>query len=93
MSGAWGRGKYETPKVNGAKRARTDSMSDDGQAEKKRVKLPGPYCQGNLTNAESLLKDLIEENVVVEKLVYDNDAPVVPVAVVKNTRSKAKNKS
>jgi hypothetical protein len=48
---------------------------------------------GNLPNAESLLKDLIEENVVVKKLVYDNDAPVVPVAVVKNTRSKAKNKS
>ncbi|KAF8212257.1 hypothetical protein K438DRAFT_1708574 [Mycena galopus ATCC 62051] len=122
--------EYETPKVNGAKRTRTDSMSDDEQAEKKRVKWhrglsttvfldevePRPNARpkenvvkkgclaptakaiqldslGNLPNAESPLKDLVEENVVVKKFVYDNDEPVVPVTVVKNTRSKAKKKS
>ncbi|KAJ7807063.1 hypothetical protein B0H14DRAFT_3483572 [Mycena olivaceomarginata] len=91
-------------------------MSDDGQAEKKRVKWhrglstavfldevePRPNARprenvvkkGRLAStAKSPLEDLIEENVVVKKLVYDNDEPVVPVAVVKNTRSKAKKKS
>ncbi|KAJ6502569.1 hypothetical protein C8R45DRAFT_818891 [Mycena sanguinolenta] len=48
---------------------------------------------GNLPNAESPLKDLVEENVVVKKFVYDNDEPEVPVTVVKNTRSKTKKKS
>ncbi|KAJ6596871.1 hypothetical protein DFH09DRAFT_1132965 [Mycena vulgaris] len=49
---------------------------------------------GNHPNAESPLKDLVEENVVVKKFVYDNDdESVLPVIVVKNTRSKAKKKS
>ncbi|KAJ7452446.1 hypothetical protein B0H11DRAFT_2073459 [Mycena galericulata] len=48
---------------------------------------------GNHPNAESPLKDLVEENIVVKKFVYDNDEPVLPVIVVKNTRSKAKKKS
>ncbi|KAJ7273693.1 hypothetical protein B0H12DRAFT_1043535 [Mycena haematopus] len=122
--------EYETPKVNGAKRGRADSLSEDKQAEKKRVKWhrglstavfldevePRPKARpkenvvkkgclaptakairldslGNHPNAESPLKDLVEENVVVKKFVYDNDEPVVPVTVVKNTRSKAKKKS
>ncbi|KAF7338313.1 C3H1-type domain-containing protein [Mycena venus] len=122
--------EYETPKVNGAKRARADSMSEDGQAEKKRVKWqrglstavyldevePRPNARpkenlvkkgclaptakairldplGNHPHAESPLKDLVEENIVVKKFVYDNDEPVLPVVVVKNTRSKTKKKS
>ncbi|KAJ7449789.1 hypothetical protein FB451DRAFT_1052753 [Mycena latifolia] len=49
---------------------------------------------GNHPNAESPLKDLVEENIVVKKFVYDNDdEPVLPVIVVKNTRSKAKKKT
>ncbi|KAJ7774647.1 hypothetical protein DFH07DRAFT_952358 [Mycena maculata] len=48
---------------------------------------------GNHPNAESPLKDLVEENIVVKKFVYDNDEPELPVIVVKNTRSKAKKKS
>ncbi|KAJ7109355.1 hypothetical protein C8R44DRAFT_884402 [Mycena epipterygia] len=49
---------------------------------------------GNHPNAESPLQNLVEENVVVKKFVYDNDdEPVLPVIVVKNTRSKAKKKS
>ncbi|KAJ7172495.1 hypothetical protein C8R46DRAFT_894571 [Mycena filopes] len=48
---------------------------------------------GNHPNAESPLKDLVEENIVVKKFVYDNDEPILPVIVVKNTRSRAKKKS
>ncbi|KAJ6496658.1 hypothetical protein C8R47DRAFT_973231 [Mycena vitilis] len=56
---------------------------------------------GNHPNAELPLQDLIEENIVVKKFVYDNDEPVTalneepitPVIVVKNTRSKAKKKT
>ncbi|KAJ6630782.1 hypothetical protein B0H10DRAFT_2160172 [Mycena sp. CBHHK59/15] len=48
---------------------------------------------GNHPNAESPLKDLVEENIVVKKFVYDNDEPILPVIVVKSTRSKAKKKS
>jgi len=49
---------------------------------------------GNHPHAESPLKDLVEENVVVKKFVYENDdEPAAPVVVVKNTRSKAKKKS
>ncbi|KAJ7343505.1 hypothetical protein DFH08DRAFT_702872 [Mycena albidolilacea] len=123
--------EYETPKVSGGKRVRADSMSEDGQVEKKRVKWdrglstavfldevePRPQARpkenliikkgclaptakalrldplGNHPNAESPLQNLVEENIVVKKFVYDNDEPVVPVTVVKNTRSKAKKKS
>ncbi|KAJ7774805.1 hypothetical protein B0H16DRAFT_1303594 [Mycena metata] len=121
---------YETPKVNGAKRVRAGSMSDDEGGNKKRVKWDrglsttvfldeveprtkarpkenmlmkgclAPTAKalrldplGNHPNAESPLKDLVEENIVVKKFVYDNDEPVLPVIVVKNTRSKAKKKS
>ncbi|KAJ7097946.1 hypothetical protein B0H15DRAFT_773040 [Mycena belliarum] len=49
---------------------------------------------GNHLNAESPLKDLVEENIVVKKFVYENDdEPVQPAVAVKNTRSKAKKKS
>lgn len=46
---------------------------------------------GNLDN-ESPLKNLIQENIVVKKFVYDTDTEpeLPPVVVVKNTRSKAK---
>ncbi|KAF7363426.1 C3H1-type domain-containing protein [Mycena sanguinolenta] len=128
----WGPGdeeEYQTPQVNGAKRGRAGSVSEEGQVEKKRVKWDrglstavfldeveprlktrpmestvkkgclAPTAKaiqldslGNLPNAESPLKDLIEENVVVKKFVYENDEPEVPVTVVKNTRSKAKKK-
>ncbi|KAJ6547543.1 hypothetical protein B0H19DRAFT_998676 [Mycena capillaripes] len=122
---------YETPKMNGSKRARAGSMDDDdGPAEKKRVKWDrglstavyldeveprtmvhpkenmvkkgclAPTAKairldplGNHPNAESPLKDLVEENIIVKKFVYDNDEPALPVVVVKNTRSKAKKKS
>lgn len=46
---------------------------------------------GNLANADSPLKDLIQENVVVKKFVYDSDVEAaLPVMVVKNTRSRSK---
>ncbi|KAJ7219252.1 hypothetical protein GGX14DRAFT_435345 [Mycena pura] len=48
---------------------------------------------GNYLNCESPLKDLKEENIVIKKFVYDSDEPILPVIVVKNTRSKAKKKS
>jgi hypothetical protein len=48
---------------------------------------------GNLPHADSPLIDLVQENVVVKKIVYDSDVPPVPEAiVVKNTRSKNKKK-
>ena len=46
---------------------------------------------GNLPNADSPLTELIQENVVVKKFVYDNDVePVQQVLVVKNTRLRSK---
>ncbi|KAG6866899.1 hypothetical protein C0991_003814 [Blastosporella zonata] len=45
---------------------------------------------GNLPYADSPLIDLVEENVVVKKFVYDNDEPVEEVVVVKNTRTRSK---
>jgi len=48
---------------------------------------------GNLPHADSPLIDLVQENVIVKKIVYDSDVPPVPEAiVVKNTRSKNKKK-
>jgi hypothetical protein len=44
---------------------------------------------GNIINADSPLMDLVHENIVVKKFVYDNDVePEVPV--VKSTRSRSK---
>lgn len=46
---------------------------------------------GNLPYADSPLTELIEENVVVKKFVYDNDEePIAPTIVVKNTRLRSK---
>ncbi|KAG6911512.1 hypothetical protein DXG01_014586 [Tephrocybe rancida] len=45
---------------------------------------------GNLPYADSPLTDLVEENVVVKKFVYDNDAEAVEEVVVKNTRARSK---
>ncbi|KAF5365748.1 hypothetical protein D9758_003300 [Tetrapyrgos nigripes] len=42
---------------------------------------------GNLPNAESPLKNLVQENVVVKKFVYDTDVEEVPSAPVESTRS------
>ncbi|KAE9400794.1 hypothetical protein BT96DRAFT_857078, partial [Gymnopus androsaceus JB14] len=47
---------------------------------------------GNLPNTDSPLKDLVQENVVVKKFVYDSDVvelePVAPMTI--KTRSKSK---
>jgi hypothetical protein len=44
---------------------------------------------GNIINADSPLTDLVHENIVVKKFVYDNDVePEVPI--VKTTRSRSK---
>lgn len=44
---------------------------------------------GNIINADSPLTDLVHENIVVKKFIYDND--VEPeVLVVKSTRSRSK---
>ncbi|KAJ3733024.1 hypothetical protein DFJ43DRAFT_1117774 [Lentinula guzmanii] len=47
---------------------------------------------GNLPNAESPLKDMQPENIVVKKFVYDNDVvePVAPAPAPVKTRSKSK---
>ncbi|KAK0459708.1 uncharacterized protein EV420DRAFT_1675421 [Desarmillaria tabescens] len=46
---------------------------------------------GNLPNASSPLRDLIPENIVVQKFVYDSDLPQeTEPAVVRNTRSRSK---
>lgn len=46
---------------------------------------------GNLHHAESPLTNLVQENIVVKKFVYDNDVEAAaPPTVVKNTRSKSK---
>ncbi|KAK7467100.1 hypothetical protein VKT23_004160 [Stygiomarasmius scandens] len=47
---------------------------------------------GNLPNAESPLKNLVQENVIVKKFVYDTDVeePSVPPEPPKNTRSKSR---
>jgi hypothetical protein len=46
---------------------------------------------GNLPNADAPLADLVYENIVVKKFVYDNDPePPTRVLVVKNTRSRSK---
>ncbi|KDR81591.1 hypothetical protein GALMADRAFT_263876 [Galerina marginata CBS 339.88] len=48
---------------------------------------------GNLPYADSPLADLVQENITVKKIVYDNDVPpAAPEIVVKNTRSKGKKK-
>jgi len=48
---------------------------------------------GNLPHADLPLADIIPENITVKKIVYDSDVPAAAeVAVVKNTRSKAKKK-
>ncbi|KAF4614810.1 hypothetical protein D9613_003046 [Agrocybe pediades] len=48
---------------------------------------------GNLPHADSPLTDIVPEHITVKKIVYDSDVAAVPeVAVVKNTRSKAKKK-
>jgi hypothetical protein len=44
---------------------------------------------GNLPNADTPLTDLVYENIVVKKFVYDND-PQPPALAVKNTRSRSK---
>jgi hypothetical protein len=43
---------------------------------------------GNLPNAETPLTDIVHENIVVKRYIYDND--LVPLALHKNTRSKGK---
>lgn len=46
---------------------------------------------GNLPDADAPLTELVEENVVVKKFVYDNDVePVQEIVVVKNTRLRSK---
>ncbi|KAJ3802889.1 hypothetical protein GGU11DRAFT_763851 [Lentinula aff. detonsa] len=47
---------------------------------------------GNLPNAESPLKDIQPENIIVKKFVYDNDVvePVAPAPAPVKTRSKSK---
>ncbi|KAJ3896508.1 hypothetical protein GG344DRAFT_36435 [Lentinula edodes] len=47
---------------------------------------------GNLPNAKSPLKDIVPENIVVKKFVYDNDVvePVTPAPAPVKTRSKSK---
>jgi hypothetical protein len=50
---------------------------------------------GNLPNADAPLADLVHENIVVKKFVYDNDpeaevAQPTPVLAPKNTRSRGK---
>ncbi|KAJ8520401.1 hypothetical protein ONZ45_g2790 [Pleurotus djamor] len=46
---------------------------------------------GNLPNANSPLRDLVQENITVKKFVYDDDIePEEEVVVVKNTRSRKK---
>ncbi|KAH7871874.1 uncharacterized protein C8R40DRAFT_1120607 [Lentinula edodes] len=49
---------------------------------------------GNLPNAKSPLKDIVPENIVVKKFVYDNDVvePVTPAPAPVKTRSKSKKK-
>lgn len=46
---------------------------------------------GNLPQADLPLTDLVQENITIKKIVYDNDVESVPeLIVVKNTRSKGK---
>ncbi|KAG5353930.1 hypothetical protein C0989_011418 [Termitomyces sp. Mn162] len=45
---------------------------------------------GNLPYADTPLTDLVEENVVVKKFVYDNDVEAVEEVIVKNTRAQSK---
>ncbi|KAJ3814273.1 hypothetical protein EV368DRAFT_33351 [Lentinula lateritia] len=47
---------------------------------------------GNLPNAKSPLEDIVPENIVVKKFVYDNDVdePVTPAPAPVKTRSKSK---
>jgi hypothetical protein len=50
---------------------------------------------GNLPNADAPLADLVHENVVVKKFVYDNDTepPTEEVYIVRSTRSRSKAKA
>ncbi|KAF7294951.1 C3H1-type domain-containing protein [Mycena indigotica] len=48
---------------------------------------------GNHPKAESPLQELVEENIVIKKFVYDNDEPEPPPVVPVKTRSKSKKKS
>jgi len=44
---------------------------------------------GNIINADSPLTDLVHENIVVKKFVYDNDVePEAPMAKATRSRSK-----
>jgi len=46
---------------------------------------------GNLPNVDSPLTELVKENVIVKKFVYDSDVePVQQVVVVRNTRLRSK---
>ncbi|KAF9052616.1 hypothetical protein BJ165DRAFT_780218 [Panaeolus papilionaceus] len=45
---------------------------------------------GNLPHADTPLADLVPENVVVKKFVYESDPPPAPPVVPKNTRSRKK---
>ncbi|KAG6877705.1 hypothetical protein C0993_004800 [Termitomyces sp. T159_Od127] len=45
---------------------------------------------GNLPYADTPLTELIEENIVVKKFVYDNDVEAVEEVIVKNTRARNK---
>ena len=38
---------------------------------------------GNLTNATSPLKDIVQENVIIKKYVYDDDAEAADIDVPK----------
>jgi len=40
---------------------------------------------GNLVNATSPLKDLVQENVVIKKYVYDDDAEAADIDVPKSS--------
>lgn len=44
---------------------------------------------GNIINADAPLTDLVHQNIIVKKFVYDNDPEPEP-PVVKATRSKSK---
>ncbi|RDB21062.1 hypothetical protein Hypma_011585 [Hypsizygus marmoreus] len=90
----WDRGLFTTIYLDevklGTRRPPKDNIATKGCLAPTAKALPLDNL-GNLPHADSPLADLVEENVVVKKYVYDNDVePAKEVIAVKNTRLRSR---
>ncbi|KAG6850228.1 hypothetical protein H0H93_016075 [Arthromyces matolae] len=89
----WDRGLFTTISLDevkvGTRPPPKDNMATKGCLATAAKALPLDNL-GNLLYADAPLPNLVEENIVVKKVVYDNDVEAVEEVVVKNTRTRSK---